>query len=251
MSLGAIFFLGLSTDLLGKKTFLPRVTLLLIFGAIIGPALFDLIPDVIFQRFEIITQITLLMIGFLLGGKLTMKSIWEMGSQLLWISLLAAIGAAILVFTGLLVIGLPLGLAVLLGCIAAATDPVATMDVVTESESNSPFAKLLVSIVAVDDAWALIIFSLGLTFVATVNGGTEISPFLAGLREIAGSLLLGVAIGLPGAYLTGRVRNGQPMLTEALGLVFVCGGLAIWLNVSFLLASMGNGHDGDKSCPAS
>jgi NhaP-type Na+/H+ or K+/H+ antiporter len=240
-SLGFIFLLGLATDLLGQRTFLPRITLLLIFGAIIGPAVFDLIPDAITQRFELITEITLLMVGFLLGGRLTISTLREMGTQLLSISLLSALGAAVVVFVGLLAIGLPLGLAIMLGCVAAATDPVATIDVVTESESQSPFSKLLVSIVAVDDAWALIIFSLGLTFVVAVNGGTEISPILTGLQDIFGALLLGVVIGLPGAYLTGRVRDGQPMLTEALALVFLCGGLAIWLDVSFLLASMAMG----------
>jgi Kef-type K+ transport system membrane component KefB len=241
VALGAIFLLGLATDLLGRRTFLPRVTLLIVFGAIVGPAVLDLIPDLVIQRFELITQITMLMIGFLLGGKLTVQALWEIGPQLLWISLLAALAAAIAVFAGLAILGLPLGLAVLLGCIAAATDPVATVDVVIESKTQSRFSELLVAIVAVDDAWALIIFSLGLTFVAAVNGNTEMSPLLAGLQEIAGSLLLGFAVGLPGAYLTGRVRQGQPMLTEALGLVFVCGGLAIWLDVSFLLAAMAMG----------
>lgn len=238
LSLGGIFLLGLATDLVGQRTFLPRVTLLLIFGAVIGPELLDLIPDVVLNRFELITQITLLMVGFLLGGRLTVASLRDMGAQLLWISLLAALGAALLVFIGLWMVGLPLGLAVLLACIASATAPAATVDVVTESGSDTPFAKLLVSIVAVDDAWALVLFSLGLTFVAVINGGTEATPLLTGLQEIASALLLGVAVGVPGALLTGRVRDGEPMLTEALGLVFVCGGLAIWLDVSFLLAAM-------------
>ena len=237
-ALGAIFLLGLATDLLGKRTFLPRVTLLLIFGALIGPGALNLIPLAITSRFELITEITLLMIGFLLGGKLTFTSIRVMGSALLWVSLLAALGAALSVFLGMVAVGLPLGMAVLLGCIAAATAPAATVDVVVESKSNSRFAKLLVSVVAIDDAWALIIFSLGLTFVAVVNGASEVSPLLGALREIGGSFLLGFTVGLPGAYLTGRVRDGQPMLAEALGLVFVCGGLAIWLDLSFLLASM-------------
>jgi len=57
-------------------------------------------------------------------------------------------------------------------------------------------------------------------------------------REIFGAVLLGGAIGLPAANLTGRVRPGKPMLTEALGLVFLCGGAAIWLEVSFLIATM-------------
>ena len=56
--------------------------------------------------------------------------------------------------------------------------------------------------------------------------------------EIGGAIVLGLLIGLPGVFLTGRIRSGQPMLIEALGLVFVCGGLAIWLGISFLIASM-------------
>ena len=40
------------------------------------------------------------------------------------------------------------------------------------------------------------------------------------------------------AYLTGRIERGEPTLYEALGLVFLCGGIAMLLNVSFLLAAM-------------
>ena len=45
-------------------------------------------------------------------------------------------------------------------------------------------------------------------------------------------------IGLPAAYLTGRIKPSQPILTEALSIVFICGGLANWLGVSYLIASM-------------
>lgn len=40
------------------------------------------------------------------------------------------------------------------------------------------------------------------------------------------------------SLLTGRLPHGQPTVIEALGLVFICGGLALWLDVSFLLAAM-------------
>jgi Kef-type K+ transport system membrane component KefB len=61
---------------------------------------------------------------------------------------------------------------------------------------------------------------------------------LLALHEIGGAVLLGVVIGLPAAFLTGRIRPGEPMLTEALGLVFICCGAAIALQVSFLIAAM-------------
>ena len=56
-----------------------------------------------------------------------------------------------------------------------------------------------------------------------------------------GALLLGVVIGIPTAYLTGRLDPGEPTLAEALGVVFLCGGIALWLHVSFLLAAMALG----------
>ena len=66
----------------------------------------------------------------------------------------------------------------------------------------------------------------------------DVLPLITVTKEIGGAIILGVLIGLPAAYLTGRIKSGQPMLIEALGIVFVCGGLAIMFDVSFLIASM-------------
>lgn len=68
MTIGGILLLGLVVSNLASRTFLPRVTLLLIFGAVIGKQGFDLIPHVFEDRFEIIADMTLLMVGFLLGA---------------------------------------------------------------------------------------------------------------------------------------------------------------------------------------
>ncbi len=234
--------LSLVTDLIGRRTFLPRVTLLLIVGMAVGPHAFNLIPNVLLKHFDLVADVALLMIGFLLGGKLTRGALRENGTAVFWVSLCAALGAALLVSLALWVMGMAPGVALLLGCIAAATDPMATVDTAMEIECRGPFTKLLLSIVALDDAWALMLFSVGLTLVATLHGSetSEILLWEAG-ADIFGALLLGIIIGLPGAWLTGRIRKGQPMLTEALALVFICGGLALWFDLSFLLAAMAMG----------
>ncbi|MBL6957271.1 MAG: cation:proton antiporter, partial [Chlorobium phaeobacteroides] len=67
LTLGAILLAGLAIDLLGKKTFLPRVTLLLIFGMLIGPSATNILPPFLTERFELSSNMALLMIGFLLG----------------------------------------------------------------------------------------------------------------------------------------------------------------------------------------
>ena len=239
IALGGILLLGLVTDTLGRRTHLPRVTLLLIFGVIIGRDLLDIIPSVFSDRFEIIADMALLMVGFLLGGKLTTGALSKSAGQILWISISAAIVTTVIVGTGLVWIGVSKEVAILLGCIAAATAPAAVLDVVTESTHKGQFSELLLSIVSLDDAWALLLFAFGIAVVQSINGlDADVLPILTVTREIGGAIILGVLIGLPAAYLTGRIKSGQPMLTEALGIVFICGGLAIMLDVSFLIASM-------------
>jgi Kef-type K+ transport system membrane component KefB len=97
----------------------------------------------------------------------------------------------------------------------------------------------LLGIVAVDDAWGLIMFSLAFSAAQAFSGqATLLQPLLTGAWEIGGALIVGILLGIPMAYLTGRIRAGEPTRLEALGLVFLCGGVAMGLEVSFLLASM-------------
>lgn len=239
LALGGILLLGLVTDTVGRRTHLPRVTLLLIFGIIIGQNLLDIIPAVFSDRFEIIADMALLMVGFLLGGKLTAGAFKKAGGQILWISISAAIVTTAVVCSGLIWMGVNAEIAILLGCIASATAPAAVLDVVTESNHKGPFSDLLLAIVSLDDAWALLLFGIGIATVKSMHGlDADVLPLLAVSREIGGAIILGVLIGLPAAYLTGRIKSGQPILVEALGIVFICGGLAIMLDVSFLIASM-------------
>jgi hypothetical protein len=221
LTLGGILLLGMATDVLGQRTFLPRVTLMLLFGMLIGPGMLDLIPAVITNRFELIASMALLMVGFLLGGRLTRDNLQRFGREIIAISATAVIATTLMVFLGLVLVGVPLDIAILLGCIASATAPAATVDIVMESGYTGRFADLLLAVVALDDAWGLIIFSMGLALVAALAGvDGHSSPLLMALRDIGGAALLGLLIGLPAAYMTGRIRPGQPMLTEALGLVF-------------------------------
>ena len=239
IALGGILLLGLLTDVLGRRTHLPRVTLLLIFGVIIGKDLLDIIPSVFSDRFEIIADMALLMVGFLLGGRLTAATLKNSAGQILWISISAAIVTTVMVSLGLVWIGVSEEIAILLGCIASATAPAAVLDVVTESGYKGRFSELLLSVVSLDDVWALLLFGIGIAVVRSISGlDGDMLPILIIAREIGGAIILGILIGLPAAYLSGRIKPGQPILIEALGIVFICGGLAIMLDVSFLIASI-------------
>lgn len=179
------------------------------------------------------------MVGFLMGSKLNKENFSTNSRAIISISLCGALITGIVVTVILLLFRVPIELAILLGCISTATDPAATMDVVLESRSKSGFSKILLSAVALDDAWGLIIFSVGLAIVTALSiDNVQTSPLIFAFHELGGALLLGIVIGIPATYLTGRIKPGQPMRTEALGLVFLCGGLALWMEVSYLIATM-------------
>jgi Kef-type K+ transport system membrane component KefB len=72
------------------------------------------------------------------------------------------------------------------------------------------------------------------------NGGESYFAVVA-TPEIGGALSLGLLMGLPASFLTGRIKSGEPILSEAIGIVFLCCGLAIWLAVSHLIAAMAMG----------
>ena len=74
ITLGALLLLGFLTDGIGRRTRLPRVTLLLLFGVAVGRSGFDLLAEVPDSWFPHISSMALVMVGFLLGGKLTLPS---------------------------------------------------------------------------------------------------------------------------------------------------------------------------------
>jgi len=240
LSIGGIFLVGFAADLAGRYTPLPRVTLLLLCGLLFGPAGLDLLPHrFIDEWFPLLTHIALCMVGFLLGEKITVSAIRERGKSVLWMSVGQAMGASLLVGTVLFLWGTAPAFALIMAGIAPASAPAAIFDVVKETGKKSHFTKILLGIVAIDDAWGLLIFSFLLAAASAVSGqGGAVGAFLSGCGEVTGSIVLGLLIGLPMAFLTGRIRPGEPTQAEALGLVIICAGIAVLLDLSAILAAM-------------
>jgi Kef-type K+ transport system membrane component KefB len=237
--IGAILLSGLAIDYLGKMTRLPRVTLLLLFGFLIGPSGLDLILSNGEEWLPVVTNVALLMIGFLLGGQLSRSNLQKHGLQVFYISLAAALMTALAVLFGLLLLGVRPEVALLLAGIATATAPAATVDIVHEMKAKGLFTRTLVSIVAIDDAWGLMIFSITLTLAGLYAGDAmSTAELLAGAWDIAGAFLVGIGLGIPVALLAGRIRSGEATLVEALGAILLCGGISLAFDVSLLLAVM-------------
>jgi Kef-type K+ transport system membrane component KefB len=238
IALGALFLTGLLADELGRRTRLPRVTILLACGIAVGPSGLDAIPSEAQALYDFLSITALTMVAFLLGSSLTLEELRNHGRAILTISALIVVVTMTLVTGGLWLLGLPLPVAILLGAIATATDPAATQDAIRQAGKSGPFPEILKGIVAIDDAWGLIAFSMAVVLALSLGGEMQLDHLGHAAWDVGGALALGSLIGLPAAYLTGRLKEGEPMQTEALGIVFLTAGLAIWAEVSFLLAGM-------------
>lgn len=239
ITFGGLFLIGLLADLAGRRTPLPRVTLLLLSGFAIGPSVLDLLPAFTDQWFPVLTDIALAMIGFLLGQNLTRKRFADLGRPVLIMSIGEVVMTALLVFSVLVLFGVSTEIALLLAGVAPATAPAATVDVVHEYRAKGKFTDTLLGIVAIDDAWGLLVFSLLLASAEALRGQGEVMQVIqTGGWELGGAVLLGLLLGMPMAYITGRIRSGEPTLAEALGVVLLSAGIAEWLDVSYILSAM-------------
>ena len=236
VTLGALFLAGLVADELGRVTRLPRVTLLLLLGIAIGHPGFNLVPDGVVQWFDELSIVALTMVAFLLGGSLTRENLVSHGVAILSISVAIVLATLVVVTVGLSAMGVASGLALLLAAIATATAPAAMTDVIRQSRKTNGFTETLKGIVAIDDAWGLIVFSVVVVLVDQANGWNGVMSGAA--WDLGGAVVLGVVLGAPAAFLTGRLKPGEPLQAEAIGIVFLVAGSALWLEVSFLVAGM-------------
>lgn len=236
VTIGIIFLASLFADKLGSVARLPRVTMLILLGLVVGKSGFDLIPDDVAAWFDLLSIIALTMVAFLLGSSLSGEFLASRGRAILIISLSIVFATLVIVAAGLAAVGMDKSLALVIAAIATATAPASIADIVRTTGIANSFTDTLLGIVAIDDAWGLIVFSLVLVVVGHSDG---VAGFVTGAgRDLGGAVAVGALVGVPASYLTGRLRPGEPLQTEAIGLVLLTAGLAMWLDVSFLISGM-------------
>ncbi|MBN2097719.1 MAG: cation:proton antiporter [Candidatus Omnitrophica bacterium] len=244
LSLGFILLAGLLAGKLIRKIKIPTVTAYLILGILIGPSALNLVSAGIINSSGLISNIVLSLIAFSIGQNFSLEVFRKIGRPVMWISILAALTPWFLV-TVFLVILLkqPFYIALLFGAISSATDPAAPIMVVREYRAKGSFTDTLLGIVAIDDAWCLIIFALSFAVAKAVAAQTISNAVIfkvigRSLFEIIGAFLLGGGLALILAFLSRFITTPADLLIYTLGFIFLNTGLALYLNFSVLLANM-------------
>jgi len=244
LSFGFILLAGLlAAKLIGRMKF-PGVTAYLVLGILIGPSILNFISENVISTSGFISNVALSFIAFSLGQSFSREAFRRIGRLVLWTSILGACGPWVLVTLSFwLILRQPFYLSLLFGAIASATDPAATVMVVREYRTKGIFTDTLLGVVAIDDAWCLIIFAISLAISRAVYSHLLSPLFLtkvlfSSLLEIFGALILGGATAWVLVRLSRYIRTTAELLTYTLGFILLNAGLASYLHLSILLTNM-------------
>ena len=231
------YFLGR----LAERAGLPSITGFLIAGFVLGPSMSGLIHAGLRGPLGSVTEIALAIIALVIGSEFNVAKIRKVGRAVLLITLVQLMLTFVAVTAALSIAGLALPEAALLGAIATATAPAATVAIVRSLRARGSFVDHLYGIVALDDAGCVLLFSVVLALTGSSFGGEGVAlpaMLLHALIEIGASVLIGLAGGSALHLLTRSLSRENEVLVVSLGFVFLVTAISTALDLSPLLASM-------------
>ncbi|KPJ74406.1 hypothetical protein AMJ52_00720 [candidate division TA06 bacterium DG_78] len=248
LSLGTVLIIGLFGARIFSKISLPSVTAYIVFGIILGPYVLNFVSPDMLRSSALISTIALSLVAFSLGQNFTISKLHNIGKSIFAISIGEVLGSFILVSLAVFLIARQsLSIALILGAIAPATAPAAVVMVTREYRARGRFTDTLLGVVAIDDAWSIMLFAFCIAIAKSLTGAhtgifaTIFSDIIHGFWEVLGGLALGVIIGFIFSYFLKYINTLPHLLIYILGLIFINTGASILLNVSLLLANMALG----------
>ena len=226
-----------------KPLKLPSVTAYLIAGVFIGPYFLGslhinglgFVSEEAVSRLSLISEVSLAFIAFSIGSEFRLEELKKTGRQAFVIGIFQALVATLMVDLALLVVHfvmpdkLSVAQLITLGAIATATAPAATLMVVRQYKAKGPLTKLLLPIVALDDAVGLIVFAVSFGIAKSLVSGTVdmISIIVNPLLEIVASLALGAIMGWLLTQLEKMFNSNTNRLNMTIALVFLAASISM------------------------
>lgn len=242
LSIAFALLAGLLLTRLVRRWHLPAVTAYLVAGVLIGPNCLGLlgVPGLGFASFDavgalsLISDVALGFIAFSIGNEFRLSALRKTGRQAAVVAVIQALAATILVDVVLLLLHLvlgeklPISTCIVLGAVATATAPAATMMVVNQYKAKGKLTDLLLPIVALDDAVGLVVFAISFGVAKTMTSGSFslLAILVNPLLEIVGSLLLGAALGVLFSGVERLFHSNSKRLSVAVTFVILAAALS-------------------------
>ena len=250
---GLAIILGFFVSLLSKKIKMPAVGGYVTIGVILGSSVLNIFTNEILDEMTTVNSIALGLIALVIGGELKFSHLKKLGKSVFIITFLEAFGAFIIVTSALQALFGNLPLSLLLGSVAAATAPAATVMVIEEMEAKGKFTKTLLAVVAIDDAIALFIFgicaALSANLIAQATTFSIATVVSTALFQIGGAVLLGLLGGLLTGPVIRKFRKSEWTFILVMGTLFLILGISERFHISELLSSMVFGMVLTNMCP--
>ena len=252
ITLSIAMFAGLMMSRLAKVLKLPAVTAYLVAGILVGPFLIGAIDFSFLNAnishlgfspadfglaegttknaaFELISEVSLGFIAFAIGNEFRLSELKTIGKQATVIGILQALVATIVVDAVLLLLCLAMpnvltpSVAIILGAIATATAPAATLMVVRQYKAQGKLTSLLLPIVALDDAVGLVVFSVSYGVARAIDTSSFgiVSVLVNPLLEVLLSLALGFVMGLLFTYFERFFQSGSKRMSLSITFVLL------------------------------
>jgi len=260
LSTGTLLIFGYFLGKLSALIRLPEITGYIIAGFILGDSVLGIIHHEMSKSLQVVTDVALGLIALTIGGEFLISKLRRMGSEVLILTASQIFLTLAAVTLSLWFLQLPLPFALLLGSIATATAPAATVAVVQSLRAHGPFVDRLYGIVALDDAGAVIIFgvvfavvmvmltgnssgvAVGTPIPASHSTGIESAAVIFGaFKEVFLSILIGATVGWIIHALAHRKSHSGELTIITLGWIFVLTAISLVFHLSALLSNIAAG----------
>lgn len=245
---GIIILGGAFGARLFQRLHVPQVVGCIVVGILLGDVLGVISPGQI-EKLRPFTMFALGIIGFMIGSELRGDVFKKYGRQFFIILFSQGLGAFLFVAAGTALLGwlfyghvrLAVAMGLVLGAIASATAPAATVNVLWEFKTRGPLTAAVLAIVALDDALALLLYRGAATGAkALIGTGRESVLHATGLLlgEILGAILLGFLAGVLLYFLLKFVRADDKILQFSVSSLLIVVGISIIPNIDPILPAM-------------
>jgi Kef-type K+ transport system membrane component KefB len=239
---GALLLAGFVGGKVASRLRLPTISGYVVAGLILGPSVSNLVPDHVVEALAPVPHIALGLIAITIGSEFRIARLRQSGRAILVITTIQLLTTFAVVAVALWAFRAPLPMALLLGAIASATAPAATVAIASELRAKGSMVSTLFGVVALDDAFCIMLFGFVMAFAAAMIGVAQdagpVAMVLRPLGEILASVLIGVTLGYVVHRLVLNRRKNNEIVVIVLGFVLVTSGITISLHVSPLIANM-------------